>query len=207
MSTTQSSWQQQDSLLRDEESDQGGKGPPPTRRGLAFDEAASTLQGSLRRGDEELALRIAADLDESGFGAYVWRRLLTVLSEDVGLAEPQLPATVRALYESWFEAHQRRRGSGSLFLVHAVLLLARARKSREVNHALIWAYNDEEPLDVPDFCLDVHTKRGRAMGRGIEHFWAEKALLADPASGELKAPQDRYVERAQARHPDRREKR
>src|SRR4051794_21295990 len=103
------------------------QGPPPdTRRGIPFDEAAGTLQGSLRRGDEELALRIAAELDVSGFGAYVWRRLLTVLSEDVGLAEPTMPATIRALYENWVEAHQRRRGSGSLFLAHAVLLLARA---------------------------------------------------------------------------------
>src|SRR4051812_12316659 len=124
-----------------------GTGPPPTKRGVPFDEAASAFQKAIRRGQEEDALRWAAELHRSGFTKYVWRRVFVMLSEDVGLAEPQLPATIWALYEI---AHPLGGGrgpgaSGGMELAHAGLVPARARKSRVVDHALIWAWTDKEP--------------------------------------------------------------
>ena len=73
--------------------------------------------------------------------------------------------------------------------LHAVVLLAKARKSRLVCHALIHDTGSEPDLyrEPPDVALDRHTRKGREMGRGWQSFWSAAALLADPESGELTA--------------------
>ena len=174
---------------------------PPTRRGFAFDQAASALQKSVRRGQEEDAVYFALELSDSGYTAYVWRRLLVITSEDVGLAEPTMPATIHALHQAALTLEAKRKGSGRLPLVHAVLLLSRAKKSRIVDHALIAFSADETVWPVPDVAVDKHTKRGRAMGRGREHFFEEGSLLANVETGELEHEPhllDPYRERARA---------
>lgn len=156
--------------------------PPPTRHGVPYDEARSALHKMIRRGQEREALRWAHELALT-FPHAVWRALAVIASEDIGLAEPNLPANLRALRENWNDtvAYGRRE---DLYLVHAVLLLCRARKSRITDHAfqLFWR---GEPPQVPDVALDRFTARGRAMGRGHEHFVEQGSLLADPETGEL----------------------
>ena len=172
---------------------------PPTRRGFQFDEAASAVQKLIRRGDEDGALYFALELSDSGYTAYVWRRLLVITSEDVGLAEPTMPATIHALHQAALTLEAKRKDSGRLPLVHAVLLLSRAKKSRIVDHALIAFSADETVRPVPDVAVDKHTKRGRAMGRGREHFFEEGSLLANVETGELEHEPhlpDPYRERA-----------
>ena len=84
-----------------------------------------------------------------------------------------------------YDRQRKRRNEGRperLMLVHAAMLLARAPKSRRVDHALWASYGTEERrLDVPDHALDMHTARGRRKGRGDEHFEAEAAVLVDEA--------------------------
>lgn len=151
--------------------------------GYKLGEVASAMQKCLRRGLEADALFWATELDLSGYGEYVWKRLKIVASEDVGLAEPPLPATIQALYQSWLQQRKKqddRHGPERLFLVHAVLLLARAEKSRLVDHALIAMYEAARPRrEIPDFALDKHTARGKALRRGHEHFWTEGARLSN----------------------------
>ena len=181
---------------------------PPTRRGFAFDECASALQKCIRRGQEEDAVYFALELADSGYAQYVWRRLLVITSEDVGLAEPTMPATIHALHQNALTLEAKRKGSGRLPLVHAVLLLSRAKKSRIVDHALIAVAADETVRPVPDVAVDKHTKRGRAMGRGREHFFEEGSLLANVETGELEHEPhlpDPYRERARAASERRRE--
>jgi replication-associated recombination protein RarA len=67
---------------------------------VRIEEAVSALQRAIRRGEEEQAVVWAAEMDRSGNVEYCWKRLKVVLSEDVGLAEPQLPTVVRVLYET-----------------------------------------------------------------------------------------------------------
>ena len=33
---------------------------------------------------------------------------------------------------------------------------------------------------IPDYALDMHTMRGKAMGRGLDHFRKEGAKLVPP---------------------------
>ena len=72
-----------------------------------------------------------------------------------------------------------------LQLVHAVILLAQARKNRIVDHALIHHFENHAKLkrDIPDCALDKHTAAGKRMGRGAEHFF-EEGIKLENESGE-----------------------
>ena len=85
--------------------------------------------------------------------------------------------------------------------MHAVILLARAAKSRLVDHALIVYYEARAQLptpQMPDYALDKHTPRGRKLRRGHDHFWTEGAQIANPASLGL----DPYYETAKVCRTD-----
>ena len=144
-----------------------------TVRGFELGEVTSALQKAIRRADEEGALTWAVEIDQSGFGAMLWSRLTTITSEDVGLAWPEGPAVIEALYAAWkrMKASKSRHHPERLQVIHAVLLLCRAPKSRLVNDAVWATYGHEQPLvdEIPDYALDSHTARGRAMGRGDDY--------------------------------------
>lgn len=165
-----------------------------TVNGHFVPEAASALQKCLRRGLLDDAIYWAVDLHLSGFGEYVWKRLRIVSSEDVGPADRYLPATIEALYVRFQDQVKAKKKSGApagdrLTLVHAVYLLATAPKSRVIDHATLHHFRNHAELrrDVPDFALDQHTNRGRAMGRGADHFFTEGTQLANE-SEEIKDP-------------------
>lgn len=168
----------------------------------------SWLQKAIRRGMEEYALYCAVELDLTGFPGAVWNTIRHVVSEDIGLAEPNLPAVIGQLYTSWKQDHgteaiegvddAKASETGSperLYMIHALLLCIHANKSRLVDNALTVSYADRTPLEEPDWCLDKHTREGRKLGRGFEHFFGDGALLATK-DGELVKPSDKYAERA-----------
>jgi replication-associated recombination protein RarA len=155
----------------------------PTPRGYSKPECASALQKGIRRGDEKVALFFASELDLAGHGKYVWKRLLIITSEDVGIAEPNMPATIRALYENWKELRESKGvPSHRLVLLHAVLLLVNAAKSRRVDDANWAIYKDNDlRVEMPDYAFDMHTLRGRRMGRGVQHWEEEASVLVNNA--------------------------
>ena len=153
-----------------------------TKKGYDFFECSSALQKCIRRGLEEEALFWAVELYDSNFGEYVWKRLRIMTSEDVGLAEPMMPANIWALYRSYQEQAKKKEDKNEpqrLFLTHAVLLLCRAKKSRMVDWTLLWAWltHPFRKLVIPDFALDKHNERGRRLGRSWAHFFEEGTLL------------------------------
>lgn len=154
--------------------------------GYKLGEVASALQKSLRRGLEADALYWATELDLSGYGEYCWKRLKIVASEDIGPADNSAAVQMQALYQSWLAQKKKAdacHGPERLFLVHAVIILSRAQKSRLVDHALINFYEARGEMirEIPDCALDKHTLRGRQKRRGHEHFWTEGAKLANAA--------------------------
>jgi replication-associated recombination protein RarA len=169
--------------------------------GYNLGEVASSLQKCIRRGQEDGALFWATELDLSGYGEYCWKRLKIISSEDVGMAEPGAAAEILALYQNWSAQRKKgdtRHGPERLFLVHAVILLARAKKSRLVDHALIVYYEGmRAQRPIPDVALDKHTARGRQLKRGHEHFWSEGAVVTNP--GEVADP---YYDQAKAIRSD-----
>lgn len=171
-----------------------------TKKGYDYFEVISALQKSIRRGLEEDAMYWAAEMYHSGFDQALWKRLRIIGSEDVGLAEPLLPATLHALHSSYFDIKKGKESgqpSERLFLTQAVLLLVRARKSRVVCHASIShlrCHDERQARPIPDWAHDQHTKAGKAKGRGLKHFFEEGAQLANQAEVEGEAE---YLVRAQ----------
>lgn len=141
-----------------------------TIRGFLLGECISALQKAIRRGDEAAAIAFAVELDQSGHSVLLWNRLLIIGSEDVGLAEMNLPANLRALHENWqdIKARNNPKLPERLFVMHAVLMLVRARKSRLVDNAIWASYAVEEPLvkEMPAYALDRHTGHGPKNGAG-----------------------------------------
>jgi replication-associated recombination protein RarA len=152
-----------------------------SKHGYKLDEVVSALQKSARRGDSDGALFWAWELNVSGYGAWAWRRLFTICSEDVGLAEPTAPAVISALWtmSEVLRANQPKPVPGEkaqfppLQLLQAVWILARSAHNREIPDCLdvlhVRSQRGQFP-EVPDAALDKHTGRGRAMGRGARHF-------------------------------------
>jgi replication-associated recombination protein RarA len=175
---------------------------PPTVGGYPMDEITSWLQKAIRRGDEEAAAFCASELDLSGQSWLLWRRLKIIASEDVGLAQPGIATEVSQLFMNWLAEKKLKKGTERIFLIHCVLLLARAPKSRIVDNLLIALYEGERPVrEIPHgYVRDMHTRGGRQRGRGVDHFFDVAAKLVN-----CTLP-DPYEERAREarRHPIRR---
>ncbi len=164
---------------------------PTTKNGFDLFEASSAFQKAIRRGEEDLALYFMVEMWESGFGEYLWKRMKIIVSEDIGLAEPNMPANIHALYLMYNEQVAKKPVPGKnperLFLTHAVLMLLRAKKSRLVDWTLVAKFrgHQDEKMTIPDWVFDKHTKKGRKMGRGWQHFFEEGTILENHEPQEL----------------------
>jgi replication-associated recombination protein RarA len=150
---------------------------------LAVDEIRSVLQKSIRRGDVEEAVLAAHELYETGpeVEELLWRRLEIIATEDVGMGMPDAPVLIEALNSQRLRIpHTPDRW---IFAVHAVRLLAQAPKDRTSTDLAGWAStivaSGERMVEIQDFHVDHHTRRGVALGRGPD-FWLEHG------GGELK---------------------
>lgn len=168
---------------------------------LDFFEVSSAIQKSIRIGDEETALYFAVEMFNSGYDEYVWKRLKIIASEDVGLAEPMMPATIAALYQTYNEI-KKKKGKEKperLQYVHAIVLLCRAKKSRLLDWYVLklWTEHATKEVPIPDVALDMHNQRGRRMGRGIDHFYDVGTKLHPHAP---QAEEERIKEEARVLH-------
>jgi hypothetical protein len=150
---------------------------------------------ALMGGDEETALAQAAAHDrDQNLGEWVWAIAQMVMTARAGLAEPTLPADFAALYRAWTDLRKKRDTEHypeRLFLIHACLRVVRSLQSSVVHAYNRVAFKDLAPRPIPDYALDKHTRRGRAMKRGWDHFFTEGMKLANEAD----LP-DAYRERA-----------
>lgn len=160
-----------------------------TAGGISLDEAASSLQKCIRRGMELEALYFAQEL-ESRFARFLWRRLLVIAHEDIGIANPMAATFVRSCYDTYWLFRDEFNEHNGLVLVNAVLYLCRSPKSRIADHLYSIIYQSPITFDVPDFALDKHTRRGKRMGREMDHFYIEGAVV-EPNVG-----MDEYLQQA-----------
>ena len=168
-----------------------------TENGYDLFEVASALQKTIRRGLEEEAMFWALEL-EGRYGAFLWKRLAVIASEDVGPADSSIAVLIHALYDHYREAAKgSTRPQERIILAHAVLVLCRAPKSRIADNlaCVVSHQRDSEGLrrEIPDVALDQHTRRGQRRGRGLEHWATEGCQLAHEVAG-----LDVYAERALA---------
>jgi replication-associated recombination protein RarA len=146
------------------------------------DEVISGLQKSLRRGLVDTALLLAYEmfLTSAEMEAMLWSRLAVIAVEDVGLGNASLPVLVETLFQQ-HGRYPRPLGDRFLFAAHAVRVIAASPKDRTSDDMTNWArlelvVRDTAP-EVPDFAIDMHTRRGWEMGRGYEHFMTEASRV------------------------------
>jgi replication-associated recombination protein RarA len=180
----------------DVQSDPWGK--VQTSHGFAADELFSSLQKSIRRGLVENAVLVAYELFAAGpeFEEQVWRRLQIISVEDIGLGRPDAPAIVRALDEFRLGA-TRESPDRLIYLVHAVRLLALSPKDRTSDEMATWVRRvvDEGSArpEVFDDAIDMHTRRGQAMGRDYHHWFTKGARVENELPGRNKTYQSRIL--------------
>jgi len=141
-----------------------------TRKDYNFFECSSAFQKSIRRGNEKEALFFGHELYCSGYQKYVWKRILVITSEDIGLANPQLPQQIMALHEMWKVIAETNIEEASMPFIQAVLTLCRSEKNRMIDEYKMFVFKSGEELEIPDYALDVHTRRGKIKGRDHKFF-------------------------------------
>lgn len=153
-----------------------------TRHDLPADEVISALQKEIRRGHTENAALLAYEMlvTSADLEQYLWKRLLCISVEDVGLGNPQAAGQVYSLYQM-HQVYERSEGDRLLFALHAVRILCASLKDRSTDEMINWIRHavEEEGLrpQIPDYAVDKHTARGKALGRDDRHFWEIGAQL------------------------------
>lgn len=163
-----------------------------THGGYALDEVTSALQKCIRRGLEEEAMYWALEMADSSYGQYLWRRLMVIAAEDIGLADPQalvLTTLGWIATKECTKSFTKTPGMKTEFLGMVILHLCRAAKNREGDDFACYMMERRKRglwLPIPDYALDEHCERGRQMGRGEEFWWMESSKLnkAVPIEGD-----------------------
>ena len=167
-----------------------------TVRGYGFGEVSSAMQKAIRRADVQLAGYWALELWSSGFGNYVWKRLLTISAEDCfGLITQE----IKALHDSYQLVNKGIPASaakGRIFISKAVIVLSLAKKNRDADHLQNFVYDQCKGIDaarlaadlrkapkyvpIPDYAYDCHTAAGRKKGRTKAQFFRDEQRALKP---------------------------
>ena len=153
-----------------------------TERGFAADEVISALQKSIRRGlvDNALLLGWEMYVSSDAMEQMLWSRLSVISVEDVGLGNPQAPILVETLFQMHLRL-DRPSHDRFLFAGHAIRVMASGLKDRTTDDMVSWAKQTvalgERQPEVPDFALDMHTRRGAEMGRDYRWFIEEASRV------------------------------
>ena len=148
-----------------------------TRNGYAGDEVISALQKSIRRGLEEQACMFAYELYISSpqLEEKLWRRLLTISVEDIGMGNPMAAIVVNNLYQMSREFDYAD-GDRPIYFIHAIRYMCQSEKDRSsdlLKNICMKSFAMGKLPEIPDYALDKHTQRGQAMGRDSFHFLNE----------------------------------
>lgn len=163
---------------------------PPTANSLPALTCISAIQKCIRRGMEREAMEFAVEMIHSSKAlcSMVCNRLQVISHEDIDtLAQPHIVPFVHTATEQargWWEPENPAKTR--MAIGNVIRMLCRAKKSREGDHfqaavGLQSLLNDFVP-QFPDFVFDMHTQKGKRMGRGVEHFVTEGTkLVPEPA--------------------------
>lgn len=152
-----------------------------TRNGVPGDEIISMLQKSIRRGVEKDALTAAYEMyiTSPQFEEKLWRRLYAISVEDIGFGDPFASILIHSLSQMRKEFLYND-GDRPIFFVYAIRYLCKCKKERSNDHVktlLIQDFANGNKPEVPEYALDMHTRKGRAMGRDLRHFYEEASKV------------------------------
>ena len=157
------------------------------------------LQKSIRRGMEHNALAAAYEMyiTSPQFADKMWRRLLAISVEDIGFGDVHAPELIHTLF-SIAREFPYNDGDQPMFFVHAIRYLCRQKKERSsdnVKNMLIKDFAHGRGAEVLDYAYDLHTTKGREMGRDEVHFLTEASRVIPQLEGEdIKKIYNEYLE-------------
>jgi len=136
-----------------------------------FLEITSNLEKMCRRGEEYKAAYSAFLLHTSGYGLYLWRRLVIISCEDVGNGDSQTSILVSSLFQSWLQLHKHNKQptlDKFLLPLQAVLYICKCSKSRECDslaNLIEEHFKTKKRLTVDPISKDSHTSAKKTLGR------------------------------------------
>lgn len=152
-----------------------------TKSGVAADLVISALQKCIRRGEADLAVRMAFDLYKTSeeHEAKMWNRLLVISVEDVGFGAPEAPNLIYTLFQLHKE-YAYTDGDRPIFFIQAIRYLCQCKKERSSDHIksiVMREYDAGYVPTIPDYAIDMHTIQGRARGRDVFYFLDEASKV------------------------------
>ena len=155
-----------------------------TPNGFSPYELISGLQKFIRRSKEEQALYCFYELEAANLYNVAQNRLKIIIYEDCGISNPSLLNSIPQHIEQMNSWYKKKNGAWRLVLGNIILQACRGEKTRIADHFVSsvafkrvngWVLN----LDDYDYVFDKHTKKGKAMGRGREHFMSEAIKIEE----------------------------
>lgn len=153
-----------------------------TKNGYKLDEVVSALQKECRRGNELMAKYWALEMNESGFWRYCFRRMMTIAGEDVGLANPEAMILVSSTFSALLAQERIKKvfHIDNNILGFMAVYLARSPKSRHIDMLGGVILKRKElgwKPEIPDYAIDEHTEKGRALGKDDNEFFRTGSLI------------------------------
>lgn len=127
----------------------------------------SAFQKSIRGSDPNASIHYLARLIEAGDLISICRRLLVIVSEDIGLAYPSAISIVKSCVDS---SMQLGFPEARIPLAQATILLATSPKSNSCIKAIDKALMDvrkKDVGDIPSHIKDAHYSGAESLNRGI----------------------------------------
>ena len=153
-----------------------------TKNGLDADLVISALQKCIRRGEEELALRMAYELyiTSTFHEEKMWNRLLVISVEDIGFGNTEAPVFVKTMNDLRKEFAYGD-GDRPIFFMHAIRYLCKCKKERSTDHIKNIIMKEFEQGYVPGSKGNSSKSGGYAYHQGKSH--GQRCLLF-PERGE-----------------------
>ena len=117
------------------------------------------------------------------FEEKLWRRLLAISVEDVGMGNPMAAIMINNL-NTMRKEFQYNESDRAMYFFHAIRYLCQSEKDRSsdlLKNIVIKSFAMGYVPEIPDIALDKHTVRGQEMGRGSEHFLHEASKVIPQA--------------------------
>ena len=145
----------------------------------------SAMQKFIRRSMEKEALWCFYELEACNLYSIASNRLAVIVYEDCGMANPDLCNSIHGHIEQMNKWYKAGNGAWRLVLGNIILQACRGKKSRIADHFVCgvaamrvngYVVNLE---DYESFVYDMHTQRGKKLGRGSEHFRDEASRIIE----------------------------
>lgn len=168
-----------------------------SRNGYLADELREGLHKTIRRNNEQLAIRIAYEMyiTSEQLEDMMWRRLAIMSVEDVGSGDFMAPVLVDTL-DKMRKLHPYDDIDRASYFVQAIRFLCRSKKDLSVGIVTNIVRKEFERgilPEIPEEAYDMHCKKGRERGKTFKDFLNESSMV-DPPSEEYESAEYKAAE-------------